>query len=185
METTRDWVDFKAVKAAVTMEMVLDHYGITGLKKVRDDLKGKCPIHRGSDTKHFTVNLSKNVFKCFFNSCGAHGNVLDFVAAKEACSVREAALNLKAWFQVGESQLESPTKQAENKSPSEVKRGLYRDNSEKDNGFYEVIVPLALSDDLEPVVVYRELFGEYRYFVASAGNFDQSLEPTFMLVKKL
>jgi CHC2 zinc finger len=184
METTREWVDFKAVKEAVTMEMVLDHYRITGLKKVRDELRGKCPIHHGADNKHFTVNLSKNVFKCFFKNCGAHGNVLDFVAAKEGCSVRDAALKLKDWFQVGETESQPPTQNQENESTPAVKRGIYRDTSDMTD-LYELIIPLALSDDLEPVVVYRELFGEYRYFVASAENFDQSLEPTFILVKGL
>jgi hypothetical protein len=185
METTRDWVDFKAVKAAVTMEMLLDRYGITGLKKVRDELRGKCPIHRGQDNKHFTVNLSKNVFKCFFQNCGAHGNVLDFVAAKEGCSVRDAALKLRDWFQVGETELPAPTAHQENESTPAVKRGIYRDNNDKDEGLYELIIPFALSDDLEPVVVYRELFGEYRYLIASAENFDQSLEPTFTLIREL
>jgi hypothetical protein len=29
----KEWVDFKAVKEAVTMQMVLDHYGIRNLRK--------------------------------------------------------------------------------------------------------------------------------------------------------
>jgi hypothetical protein len=28
-----NWVDFKAVKSAVTMQMVLDRYGVTGYDK--------------------------------------------------------------------------------------------------------------------------------------------------------
>jgi DNA primase len=67
MET--EWVDFRNIKAAVTMQMVLDRYGIT-LKKSGQELRGKCPIHRGSNNKHFTANVSKNVFKCFFAECG-------------------------------------------------------------------------------------------------------------------
>ena len=185
METAKEWVDFKEIKTAVTMEMVLDHYGITGLKKSRSELRGKCPIHRGSDTKHFTVNLSKSVFKCFFKNCGAHGNVLDLVSTLEQCSVRDAALKLRDWFQVGESQPQVVTTQEQNENTSEVKRGIYRDRSDKENELYELIIPLALSDDLEAVVVYRELFGEYRYFVAASENFDPSQEPTFTLVKEL
>jgi DNA primase len=80
-----EWVDFRIIKAAVTMQMVLDRYSIT-LKKSGHELRGKCPIHRGSNNKHFTANVSKNVFKCFFEQCAAHGNVLDFVAAMEQCS---------------------------------------------------------------------------------------------------
>src|ERR1051326_1062536 len=96
------WVDFRTVKAAVTMTMVLDHYGLI-LKKSGNELRGKCPIHRGLDKKHFTINVSKNIFKCFFAQCGAHGNVLDFVAAMEQCFVREAAMKLNDWFKVGKS----------------------------------------------------------------------------------
>ncbi len=36
------------------------------------------------------------MFHCF--ACQAGGNVLDFVAALEKCSVREAALQLQQWF---------------------------------------------------------------------------------------
>jgi DNA primase len=42
------------------------------------------------------VDLAKNLFHCF--ACQAGGNVLDFVAAMEGCSIREAALKLQAWF---------------------------------------------------------------------------------------
>ena len=77
--------------------MVLDRYGVV-LKKSGQELRGKYPIHHGSNNKHFTVNFSKNVFKCFYERCGAHGNVLDFVAAMEKCSVREAAIKLNEWF---------------------------------------------------------------------------------------
>lgn len=62
---------------------------------------------------------------------------------------------------------------------------MYRDSSDEKDGLYEVVIPLALSDDLESVVVYRELFGDYRYFVAVPENFDQSTDPTFTLIKAL
>ena len=38
------------------------------------------------------------MFHCF--ACQASGNVLDFVAAIERCSIREAALRLQQWFGV-------------------------------------------------------------------------------------
>lgn len=101
------WVDFKLIKDAVTLQMVLDHYGVKGLKKSGDEFRGSCPIHRGSDKKHFSANLNKNAFRCFYAQCAARGNVLDFVAAMERCSVRDAAAKLKEWFSVGESQSSS------------------------------------------------------------------------------
>ena len=51
-----NWVDFKAVKAAVSMQMALDHYGINWLRKETGDLVGKCPIHQG-DGKRAVLHI--------------------------------------------------------------------------------------------------------------------------------
>lgn len=90
------WVDFSAVKQTVSLEVVLRHYQIPGLRRHRDQLQGCCPIHQGQRDDSFRVHLTKNIFQCF--ACHAHGNVLDFVAAMEQCSIREAALRLQQWF---------------------------------------------------------------------------------------
>src|SRR5438105_15750247 len=68
----------------------------TSLRRRRNQLEGACPIHRGKRDDSFRASLSKNVFHCF--ACQASGNVLDFVAAMERCSIREAALRLQQWF---------------------------------------------------------------------------------------
>lgn len=94
----KSWVDFKTVKERVSFERLLEHYGISKLQRHEDNLRGACPIHKGEGSRAFHVSLSKNVFHCF--SCGAKGNVLDFVAALESVSVREAALMLQEWFGV-------------------------------------------------------------------------------------
>jgi len=96
-----EWVEFAAVKQAVSLEAVLHHYQVPGLRRRRDYLEGRCPIHRGERDDSFRASLNKNVFHCF--SCQAKGNVLDFVAAMEKCSVREAACRLQRWFGVGAS----------------------------------------------------------------------------------
>lgn len=90
------WVDFRAIKEAVSLEAVLEHYEVKNLRRRRDRLEGCCPLHRGEREDAFQASLSKNVFHCF--ACDAKGNVLDFVAAMERCSIREAALKLQAWF---------------------------------------------------------------------------------------
>src|SRR6266513_2997980 len=91
-----NWVDFKAVKEAVTMKMLLDRYKVNWLRKSGKELRGRCPIHKGDGQDAFNVNLTKNAFTCF--SCQARGNVLDFVAAMEKCNVRDAALKLQDWY---------------------------------------------------------------------------------------
>jgi DNA primase len=96
----QNWVSFAAVKAAVAMRTVLPAYGVKELRgSGRQQYRGRCPIHGGEGREAFHVNLDKNVFHCF--ACGAGGNVLDFVAAMERCSVREAALWLQGKFFFG------------------------------------------------------------------------------------
>jgi DNA primase len=91
------WVDFQAIQEAVSLEAVLEHYGVNHLRRRRrDQLEGCCPLHRGEREDAFHASLSKNVFHCF--ACDAKGNVLDFVAAMERCSIRGAALKRQAWF---------------------------------------------------------------------------------------
>ena len=90
------WVSFRAVKEAVSMEAILRYYQVPNLRRQRDQLQGRCPIHRGQRDDSFRASLSKNAFQCF--ACQAHGNVMDFVAAMEKCSIREAAFKLQQWF---------------------------------------------------------------------------------------
>jgi DNA primase len=97
----KDWVTFGAVKEAVSLEAVLRHYGVPGLRRHRSQLEGCCPIHRGKRDDSFRASLTKNVFHCF--ACQAGGDVLDFVAAMEKCSIREAALRLQHWFGVAQA----------------------------------------------------------------------------------
>lgn len=162
------WVDFKAIKEAVSMQMVLDHYEVKGLTKSGDELRGPCPIHEDprKSKKAFAVNVDKNAFKCFV--CQARGNVLDFAAAMEHCSVRDAALKLQEWFKVGKSQ-SSEGEQSENATAIEVPRGIYQDES---GGLYEVIATAAKVDDLLEFVVYRELFGEFLFWLVPIETFS-------------
>ncbi len=92
------FVDFKAVKAAITMEQVLQHYGLLEkFKRGTDSLNGPCPIHKGSNPTQFRVSLSKNIWNCF-SECKHGGNVLDFIAEMEKVSIHAAALKAIEWF---------------------------------------------------------------------------------------
>ena len=120
-----NWVDFKEIKDWVSMEMVLERYGLLNLlKKSGNNLVGRCPIHNGSNPRQFSVNLDRNIFNCF-GDCGSGGNVLDFVSIMEEVSLREAALLLKDWFG-GNGQAEPKTKKTvkarpEKKEPKQCK----------------------------------------------------------------
>ena len=103
------WVDFRVLKQVVSIEMAIAYYGLT-LRRVHGPyLRGRCPLPTHvskSSVQSFIVNTEKNVWVFHSNSCvashGWHrgGNVLDFVAAMERCSIRDAALKLQEWFSV-------------------------------------------------------------------------------------
>ena len=120
------WVDFKAIKQSVSVELALAYYGVM-LRSIHSPyLRGRCPLptHTSkSSTQSFFVNTEKNAWVCHSDSCVASrggrsgGNVLDFVAAMERCSVHDAALKLQNWFFVtptarGQKQIVSATPEA-------------------------------------------------------------------------
>lgn len=107
-------VDFRAVKASVTMEQVLQHYGLLDqMKRSGDSLSGCCPIHQGTNPTQFRVSISKNIFNCF-SVCKSGGNVLDFVARMENVTAHSAALKLIEWFGL---QADLPTEESEPQRP--------------------------------------------------------------------
>jgi DNA primase len=106
---TSTWVDFKAVKHMVSMEMALAYYGVMVRRMQGNVLRGRCPLPNHvstSSVQSLIVDTEKNAWACHSSSCVASrgcrigGNVLDFVAAMESCSMREAALKLQQLFGV-------------------------------------------------------------------------------------
>jgi DNA primase len=92
----REWVDFAEIKRRISLEPVLRSYGVNWLRRSGvDQYRGRCPIHCGQGKEAFHANLKRGIFHCF--ACGAGGNVLDFVAAMEGSSIREAALRLQRY----------------------------------------------------------------------------------------
>ena len=104
------FVDFKAVKAAITMEQVLEHYGLLDkFKRIGDSLSGPCPIHKGSNATQFRVSTTKNVWNCF-SECKNGGNTLDFIAKMDDVSILAAANKAIEWFHLDpkEMSVDSP-----------------------------------------------------------------------------
>src|SRR5260221_9903158 len=89
----KNWVDFKAVKSAVSMQMLLDRYQINWLRKSGGELRGRGPIYKGDGQDAFHVNVTKKAFNCF--SCHARGKVLDFFAALGKGRVGDRGLKVK------------------------------------------------------------------------------------------
>src|SRR5580698_5320634 len=106
-----DWVSFDEIKKEVSLQMAIERYGIPLRRVNATTLRGRCPLptHRSEkSTESFTATLTKGVggaWACQSQSCAKSrgrmgGNVLDFVAAMEQCTVRDAAIKLQMWFLV-------------------------------------------------------------------------------------
>jgi DNA primase len=131
-----DWVSFDEIKNKVTLQMAIEYYGIPLRRVNTNTLRGKCPLPaHGSEKSNesFTATLTKGVggaWACQSQSCiksrgRVGGNVLDFVAAMEQCSVRDAAIKLQMWFLVpaagGSHELVGKEPQAEISAGKELK----------------------------------------------------------------
>ena len=82
--------DFAQIKAVTDLAQVVRRAGIE-LKAEGQDFVGLCPFH--PDTRpSLRVTPAKGLFRCM--SCGAAGNVIQFVARREGLTEREAALKL-------------------------------------------------------------------------------------------
>src|SRR4051794_21757529 len=91
------WVDYEAIKTKVTKQAVFEGNKLAkDIRRQGSELHGRCPIHKGKGEESFRASVKKNCFHCF--SCGAKGNVMDFVAFMERCTVREAAIKIQDWF---------------------------------------------------------------------------------------
>lgn len=112
------WVSFAEIQERVSLEQVLRSYRVDWLRPSGpDQYRGRCPIHGGEGRDAFQVNVKRSVFHCF--ACGAGGNQLDFVAALEGCSVRQAALRLQQRYGLADAGRTAP--QARYCSPREGK----------------------------------------------------------------
>ena len=93
-----DWVDFKELKARVSIEdVLLRYYELRNLVRDGGSLVGPCPVHGGDSPRAFHADLERSLWHCF-SGCKSGGNQLDLVAKKEGVSVRDAALRLLAAF---------------------------------------------------------------------------------------
>ena len=97
------------MKEQVRLADVMGRYGVSLEASGPGCLRGRCPLptHNSKDsTLSFSINTAKNVWACHSQSCIAKrggaigGNVLDFVAVMEGCTIRYSALLLKEWFPV-------------------------------------------------------------------------------------
>lgn len=117
------FVSFRAIKDRVSIQAILDHYGLLeGLTpRGTDTLAGPCPVHGGTHSSQFRVSLSKNCWNCFGPCSG--GNILDFVAQRERVSLSEAARLIDQWFpETAATAPSQPERLAQERPPPKARR---------------------------------------------------------------
>ena len=158
----RTYVDFKALKARVSMEDLLARYELTRHMEAKDEetLVGPCPITGSSSGTAFKVNTAKDIWYSFALEDG--GNILDFVAEMEETDIVGAANLINEWFDREEEGGEAP----EEPSPAEDEASETSNRPEK--SFYEGIDELC-SDEL--TLIHDAASREIREAIA-AGEMD-------------
>jgi len=132
------FVDFRVIKERVSIESVLDHYGIRLRRINQNSLRGKCPLptHSSKESKEsFCVNTAKNIWACQSSSCSAArqnkkgGNIIDLVAIVERSSIRDAALKLHDWFLSSSSPPPKPAEQVGECAAQKTEKLVAKENS--------------------------------------------------------
>lgn len=136
-------VNYPYVRSHVTMEMLLDWYGLTLVEK-RGKYYGVCPIHDGHNKTQFVVT-PPSMWHCFgncaqdprFNNGG--GNTIDFVRGMEGHDSGDrnqdayaAARDMIEWFDLGDAAfLPSDHFKQPSKTRRPAKRTPKKDESEE------------------------------------------------------
>jgi DNA primase len=99
----------EAIRACVTMEQVLNHYGAREQFRERPPagLVGPCPIHKSTNANSFHIFHVHGMHQRWlcFAACGS-GDVIDFVTVmeggspKNAHDVRQAVWKIAEWFEI-------------------------------------------------------------------------------------
>lgn len=92
--------DFKLIKRSVPMKMMLSKYGV----KTNGAGFCNCPFHA---EKTASCKIYDDHFYCY--SCGAIGDVVDFVARKEGITLPEAGQRIVDMFKLRTDKEETPT----------------------------------------------------------------------------
>ena len=111
MAENRSFLDFKAIKGRVPIADILSRYRVSLVRVNQTSVKGTCPLptHSSGSKNTFYVNEAKSVWYCHSDSCKnngrqAGGNIIDFVALMEQCSVYAAAKRIDELFPAGSDQ---------------------------------------------------------------------------------
>jgi transposase len=111
IRVARPRVDYAFLRQQIRMEQVLAHLGLLSqLRGGGQQRRGPCPLHShpAAADRTFSVNLNKNMFRCFHAECGVQGNALDLWGAVHRLPLYEAALHLAETFGLPRNREEEP-----------------------------------------------------------------------------
>ena len=98
-------LDFNLLKRIPITEVCLRYKVSLKFRGVWASAICPLPTHKeGTKDRTFNVNTETNFWRCFSDSCCANnggkkgGDVINFVASMERCSLREAAEKLVSWY---------------------------------------------------------------------------------------
>jgi len=123
-----DYVDFKTIKAKVSVEDVASRYGVALRRVNGSHERGMCPLPThlpGDETESFSINVSKQVWICHSTACAKGrrgkkgGDVIELVSVMESCSLRDAGLKLASWFGISMSNGSNGVGESDSQEPAE------------------------------------------------------------------
>ena len=89
----RKRIDMAEIKAQVLVTQAIESYLKHPLKRESVDYATACPIHTGNNKRAFRISADGRAWYCH-GACKRGGNVLNLIAALEACSIVDAAILL-------------------------------------------------------------------------------------------
>ena len=82
------FIDFAEIKQQVSIEQVASWLELT-FEDTGKQLRGCCPIHKGSDKRDFVITPTKGLFYCF--KCQEGGDQIKLYALLKGCDQKSAA----------------------------------------------------------------------------------------------
>jgi DNA primase len=124
LNTTMERKKLRSPIQTIKAEIPIERYAgeLTELKSYGDELRGRCPIHKGDNPTSFSVNLEKQLFHC--HACGAGGDALTLYRAIEGGELWEAVVGLAIRFNV--ELPEKPARWGEWADEKDVRREMIR-----------------------------------------------------------
>ena len=117
------FIDFNKIKSQVSISQVLEAYGVSGLSKSGDKLRGKCPIHGGHNRRQFVVwpesspGGAGGSWRCF-GSCQRSGDMIQLVALLQGISNFEAAHEIAERFGLEQNHSQKQTRKQTQSKPA-------------------------------------------------------------------